>query len=464
MMLCILMFVLIASFSASAQKHSSEAVQNAIRALRSGNTELKKANALTVLEKAAENDSDAYAMNALGLAYMNGIGTERNASKAVSWLEKSGENGHRNAWHNLGLMYKDAKATAQDFVKACEYFRKGANDSTVLCSYDLGFMLYKGLGCKQDYGQAVKLFRIGARYNHAPSLYMLGLCLRNGYGIPCDTTEAMKCLNRSAVLGYRDATEELLRPLPENCLGDDGICSDTLTDVPTTMPEIIEGSKDTAMLAGSYSGVLVMYDWSGSHIIGEKPVAMTLHNIADRISGELQINSDTVDFHGGITADGTIAFQSGALEMKERYTGETIPVNYRMDYARLNNEDGKLSGRLALYSLKLYEPERPMYIELNREWLGNNADKHNNEGKDEISIAPNPFDYQFDAMFKLQQGATNVTALIFNRDGILIERISLGDLEAGEHRITLMPSISSGLYVLNIKAGSQTLRTIIKKG
>jgi len=229
--------------------------------------------AIGVIRNAAENDSNAYAMNVLGIACLHGIEMDENRESAIKWLEKAGQKGYKNAYHNLGMMFKDG--VPQDFEKACYYFKLGVEAGAYMCYYDLGYMFYKGLGCEQDYTRAAELFGLGVNKDHSPCLYMLGLCYRNGYGVDQDLAKAQFFLNRAAGLSYSRAIEEMKREQPENNwtpldLDVDGV------EIPASMPDIEPFITDCDGIEGNYRGVLVTYDWSGENVIDEKPLSIYL--------------------------------------------------------------------------------------------------------------------------------------------------------------------------------------------
>lgn len=441
----------------------SEKEKDAVKVLKGILTEKSKENAVNVLHSAAVNDSSAYAMNALGMAYMYGLGVTENSAQASHWLTLAGNNGYPEAFHNLGLMYKDAHAgAAQDFTKAYESFMAGTRLCSVMCDYDAGFMLYKGLGCQQSYKQAMEMFQKGSDQDHSPCLYMLGLCYRNGYGVEQDTARAAFYLNRAALLGYAKSWEELRREKPENYLHEQSSTIDTLADVPLSMPEINSSTNDTSLIAGRYQGILVMYDWSGKYILGEKPVILSINRVSGEFCGKMYVNNDTVDFKAEMTPDGYLVFKDGEVRLGERYINSHA-VPYRLEYAKLDVWSNNMSGQLALYSLKLKEPERPMYLELYKEGQTGNAEDMAENGLNRITASPNPFDNSFTTKFELSEDVENVQARIFDKSGLMVEVINLGNMQKGKHRATMQPTINNGMYVLNLKAGKQTLRTIIVK-
>ena len=335
-------------------------VERANRVLKGIDESKTKDWAINVLETAVTQDSSALAMNSLGIAYLQGNGVEADTTMGISWMEKAGQQGYSNAYHDLGIVYKYSKyGVGQDFKKAYSYFNIGAKLCGLSCLYDKGYMLYKGLGCQQDYAEAVKCFKRAAKERHLPSIYMLGLCYRNGYGVERDEEQATDLLFRAAMLGYRDAREELDRPNAENSLYDPEV------QAPAYMPEISPVVNDTCLLAGSYHGCLLTYDWSGQYVIGEKPMYMTIHKDGPEVSGLLSLGADTVSFAAELTTDNRLDFSKGGLSQKERYTTNGT-VKYRIDNVLFDICNSKISGRLNLYSLSQKEPERPMCFELVR--------------------------------------------------------------------------------------------------
>lgn len=457
-----IMLMVMMSGPVSAQTESDELLRNAVNTLKYSDSENEQRAAFDPIRTASEQNNP-YAMNTLGMVYMRGIGVAKDSVQSVYWLTKAGNAGFSIAWDNLGRMYKNkACGVRQDFVKACEYFRKGTEVGSVPCIYSLGFMHYKGLGCKQDYYLAAQMFKTAAESEYTPAEYFYGLCLRNGYGVEQNEEEASVWLNLAANKGYRDAIEELDRPEPENCYMESNDIDSILYGIPLTMPDVTECYRDTAMMTGSYDGILVMYDWSGKYILGEKPVSMTFSNRKDMTYGNLIINNDTIGFEGGINDEGILFFTKGKLKLNERYTGEFTPVNYSLEYIKLQRNNGSLAGRLSLYSEKLMEPERPMYIEL-MDQVVNRYPDGSSHSQGIISISPNPFTDHFTAKFVLTQACNSAVVRIFNQSGIKVYEKSIGHLEAGESTVSVSPNIPCGVYVLNICAGNQILRTIIKK-
>ncbi len=448
------------TLQASAAPSTDDAVFHALRVLKGQEYGISEQQALSLVREAAEAGESSVAMNALGMFRLSGMYEEADTASGVRLLEAAGRNGYADAYHNLGVAYKLARyGMSQDFKKAFSCYSVGADSGSVSCMYDTGYMLYKGLGCRQDYEKAADYFRRAADFDHPHSLYMLGLCYRNGYGTEQDDEQADFYLGRAATLGLKAAIEEQMRPQAENSLGDIPVSDVTGATVPETMPEINPQVNDTSIVRGDYTGFLVMYDWSGQHVIGEKPVAATINRDAEGLYGNLVLGMDTIPYKADITADGRMEFRNVTTSMNERYTpGMRTP--YHLDNVQLDIWNDHLKGDMRLYNLKEKEPERPMYLELQRM----NADSKTNAYYCHVTAAPNPFSVSFNAIFELEADV-NAKVRIFNQLGVAIYTNDLGTLEKGKHFISITPNISDGTYVLNISAGKQVFRTIIvKKG
>lgn len=429
----------------------------AIKTLKGFKTTLNTSEAFSLLEKEATSFSNTKAMNALGVGYSVGIGTEYNFDKAVQWFQLAASLGSVESYHNLGMLYKNCKdRSKQNFMKASQYFKMGADSGSIICNYNYGFMLYKGLGCTQDYLEAIKYFKVSALSMHAPSLYMLGLCYRNGYGVTVDLEKAKKYLLSSARLGYKEALYELKRETSENC-GRDSCYSGI--DVPTTMPEVDKGWASPEVILGNHKGIVFVYDWSGKNVIKEMPISFSFILKNDSVSGEIFLNNQKMMVSAQANINGILKFKNNKINLNEYYSGSQ-PIEYQIDYINFEQLGNRICGKLGLYSMELREPERPMYVEL----FANDASvKQVDNSETNISVNPNPFDSELIATFKSDVDVPSAEVRIFSQSGILVFCQNIGGLSSGVNKVNLRPNLESGLYVLNILTTKKILKTLIKK-
>ena len=320
-----------------------------------------------LMAEAVARDSLGIDLYCLGLVYMYGLGVECDSAKAVELLEKAAKRGYKHAYHGLGMMYKQGLCgVSQDFGKAYDYFYEGADRNNGNCLYELGNLLYKGLGCRQNYRYAIRAFLPAAEFPHkdARALYFLGVCCRNGYGVKRDSALAFKCLDCSSQLGYREAKEEMKRKQGEAYMHAVYANDARYSFVPDSLPDVRPSAADGILTDGSYSGFIVTYDWSGKYILDEQPLSMTVGRAGGELSGTLTVGKDEVPYRGTLSG-GRLVFSDGNVTLPERYV-RGGKMDYELDSMALDATGGKIGGRLNLYSAKLKEPGRPMYMELRR--------------------------------------------------------------------------------------------------
>jgi TPR repeat protein len=95
------------------------------------------------------------AQHIVGMMYENGIGVEKNLSKAVSYYEKSAMQDFGDAQCTLGRMYQQGNAVVvKDAEKARDWLTKAAERNIPEAEYNLGMMHAKGDGVPQDLAKA----------------------------------------------------------------------------------------------------------------------------------------------------------------------------------------------------------------------------------------------------------------------------------------------------------------------
>lgn len=402
--------------------------------------------AVQILREVEDPEMKPMAENTLAIAYLNGIGVAQDSVQAVRYFEAAAQCGYINAYHNLGMIMKNASYGRQDFKKAVSYFEKGAAAGSLMCSYDAGYMYYKGLGCRQDYSCAVEYFKRGIDSGNPSCLYMLGLCYRNGFGVGMDEEMAAAYLKKASLANYRFAIEETLREgaevQPSVKLSEDGNAA------PESMPDVEAFLNKTTDLGGSYTGILVTYDWSGKQVVKEQNLSIDFTGATDSYCGMWVQDADTLAFYARIEDDGTLRFDNTRILMKDRYT-EGSKVEYLFDNASLALLGGSLTGGLRLYSVTQKEPQRPIYISLNRRTDDPaSIDRH----KCAMAAFPVAGTNQIEVRFTLPENVQDATLYLTTQNGVFAKNFNLGALTAGEQRFTVSTNLNDGLYIVSMKA------------
>lgn len=385
-------------------------------------------------------------LNALGIAYLNGLGGEKDSTMAIKSFEEAGKCGYTNAYYNLGLMMKNAPLGKQDLKNALNYFEKGAELGALNCCYLAGYMYYKGLGCEQSYKRAVEYFKKDESAISLSCQYMLGLCYRNGFGVEIDEQKADEYLNKAARGNYLYAIEEILRDEAET--QSSIILHDNDAKIEDSMPDVEPFIEQNTDLSGNYKGIIVTYDWSGKQIVKEENLDVTFNKIGESYSGVWLQGADTLTINANIGTDGILRFSDTHHFMKDRYF-EDEKIESMFQEASISLVGPSLTGSLRLYSLTEREPQRPMYISLSKP-LDDSAEEDPN--KCYMAAYPVAGTDMVEIRFILPKDVKNSSIYLTDQNGLYTKRYNSGALSAGQQRFTISTKLNNGLYVVRMKA------------
>jgi len=435
------------------------------------------------LYEACAAANNAEAMNALGVFYSKGVGVTMNETQAINWFEKAGNAGYAEAWNNLGLMYKNGLGSIQDFSKAFASFSKAAATKSHIGYYWVGFMYYKGLGCQQSYESALQNFRQGAAAGELGSMYMIGLCFRNGYGVSVNADSARFWLTKSADKGYHFAKEELREPQPENkeiSQNTEGEKADNKnsTNVPLKSIDSYKKVKGNISpgsdLNGDYQGYIIKFDWSGKHVVQQDKIDLHLSRDKKSLQGILKENGTATSLNG-IINDTSIVFSNTTYAHTDHYNKGLSPNQLEFKSASLqfvqNSDTVLLSGNLSLYSTKLKEPGKPMYLIL----MKTNSSKKANLMDSSLNTAalktdslhfvayPNPFNYALKVNYTLQKASTVRFVVSDMLTARIIYKSAVENVTSGDHSNLLQINGSPGTYVITLIYGDKLKSAVIFK-
>lgn len=399
---------------------------------------------------------DVRAMNGLALLYGEGVGVDKDMKKSVYWFEKAAKGGYFNAWFNLGLIYKHGLGGfSQDFDKAFIFFQRASDANVTEAYYYKGYMLFKGLGCKQSYPLAVDQFKKVVSRGSSASMYMLGICFRNGYGIAKNLDSARYWLQKSANKGYEFAKNELANPTAEYSANTSDLSAEkSLGDFKKEKISLVVGKTDFPKddLSGNYSGQIIRYDWSGQNVIGKSNMNLELKRSGDHYYGFWKEGDATVSISGLLT-DSTIVFDNTSYAITDHYSSKEkttfIFKNCVLALVKGSNTVSLL-GRLQLWSPERAEPEKPIYVSLDK--------TVNNETEvflKNIIAYPNPFKQSLNVDFTLLNNSTVEIGLYDVNNGRKVYSLDKELLEAGKYTRNLNVNLPLGYYVVKITYGSK---------
>jgi len=133
-----------------------------------------EAKAIIILE-ANQNCSDC--VNLLGHCYRNGLGLEKDLSKAVGLFRQAADMGNPAAMTNLGYCYKYGQGVEKDLSKAVQLYQQAADMGNPVAMFNLGYCYDNGIGVEKDISKAVQLFRQAADMGNKIALteiYIIG--------------------------------------------------------------------------------------------------------------------------------------------------------------------------------------------------------------------------------------------------------------------------------------------------
>ena len=144
----------------------------------------------------ASDRGDVQATFALGRAYLEGDGVDKDMGRAKALFEQAAKSNHPGALYNLGIMATDA--TVADFARAADYFQKAMNAGDMDAAYALAMFYREGTGVPQDKQKGAKLLKSAADENNVAAQVEYGIALFNGDGVAKDESGAAKYFLKAA--------------------------------------------------------------------------------------------------------------------------------------------------------------------------------------------------------------------------------------------------------------------------
>jgi TPR repeat protein len=145
--------------------------------------------------------ADAEVWHAIGDAFANGRGTERNRDVAKKWFERAAAAGHTRSMIRLGLILQHPD-TPETHGDAVAWFRKAADLGDPGGMVWLGFAHREGRGAPRDLAEAAQWFIKAAKAGDHHAMIHAG---RLYAGELADPAEAVKWFGRAAEAGQTES-------------------------------------------------------------------------------------------------------------------------------------------------------------------------------------------------------------------------------------------------------------------
>ncbi len=99
----------------------------------------------------------------LGVAYRDGLGTQPDVTKALSWFERAAAAGDDTAAFNIGAIYDEGHLVPQDDQTAVAWYDIAAQRGNTDAMINLGLMYESGEGIPADAAKAADMYREAAQ-------------------------------------------------------------------------------------------------------------------------------------------------------------------------------------------------------------------------------------------------------------------------------------------------------------
>lgn len=427
----------------------------------------QKQRIVKFVEKKA-NEGDLYAMNALGMAYIQGIGVDRNTEQGVYWMDEAVKRGYGKSAYNLATMYREGIDIDQDFEKAYYYMRKGAELRIKECVFGVGYFHYKGFGCDQNYKIAVTQFYEAAKKGHIQAMHMLGLCYKNGFGVDQNPDLANEWLKKSIQHGNKSSKYELQVDAYEDTdqNASKGKASGKRKSSAHGLAKSTHNLDNNICLTGRYEGSIITYDWSGQKIAQKDSLIVSIEQFGNAVYLHWKEKDASYVIAEGMLTDSALIFNNGSYHKMTRYKDLDPDILDFKDaiLQTISGEDNlTIQGNIQFYSKAAREPSKPKFLSIKS--AGKGAAKNLGISETEQSLVqayPNPFhnyihlklDISFEADYSLSVHSIN---------GEPVLQQNLGRLSIGNFEKQLFLDVPKGAYILSVLCGKQRITQIIYK-
>ncbi len=106
--------------------------------------------------------------------YANGLGTQRDSTRAYLWASRAIENNNYAGYTILGNMYEEGKTISRDLSTAMYYYEQGSNNNIVQCQLALGRIYLSNELGQKDIEKSIHFYSLAANNGSTYAMRMLG--------------------------------------------------------------------------------------------------------------------------------------------------------------------------------------------------------------------------------------------------------------------------------------------------
>ncbi|KAJ3107183.1 hypothetical protein HDU97_004603 [Phlyctochytrium planicorne] len=145
----------------------------------------------------------------LGYCYGEGFGVEKDEQKAFSLYLSAAQQGESVSMYNVAHCYEEGIGAEKNLEEAIKWYVQSANLGNCYAQNSLGYMYEEGLGVARDEWVAVHWYKLSAEQGYPWAQCNLGFCLQNGIGIEKNEELGSFWYQKAAVQGHSRAQHNL---------------------------------------------------------------------------------------------------------------------------------------------------------------------------------------------------------------------------------------------------------------
>lgn len=162
----------------------------------------QKLRGVVPLLKQAAQQSNPEVLTTLAELYLQGIGVEKDSTRALQLYKRAADLGSVHAHRQLGLMYSTGEFLPPDYDLSHAHFHRAAKQGDPVAHYHLGIRSH----ANNHFSNALFHFQSAAEKGFAEAQYHLGCMYLNSPDIQ-DRSKAMRWFHEAAGNGHKNAQE-----------------------------------------------------------------------------------------------------------------------------------------------------------------------------------------------------------------------------------------------------------------
>jgi TPR repeat protein len=153
---------------------------------------------------------DLQALITLGGFYAEGLGVQKNYSRARECYERAAQAGMAEGLYNVGVCWEVGMGSEANPARAAEYFRRAADMGLPQALFKMSVILDSGSGVGRDEKASIDYMARAASAGHPDAASIMGLVYLNGLrGQKKDALEGLRMLKIAASSGGVEAMKNI---------------------------------------------------------------------------------------------------------------------------------------------------------------------------------------------------------------------------------------------------------------